>query len=93
VHKLPVHCVRCYLIFTSTAELKEHLVHKSKDMCEVTSQHPENFEGFDEGQEKALRARSGASRTDMERWKDMWLILFPDDSESDVPNPCEFDSS
>jgi hypothetical protein len=62
-------------------------------MCQITSQLPENFDGLDDEQEKALRARSMTSCTDMERWKDMWLILFPDENDNDVPNPCKCNSS
>lgn len=91
VHKLPIQCIRCHASFDTQQALKYHLLNSSERMCEVIDEQPEGNEGFDVDQEKALKAKRLPGQTDLEGWNDMWLILFPADGQSDIPNPCEYD--
>lgn len=93
VHKLPIQCFRCYTSFGTQQALKNHLLYSSERMCEVIDEPPEGDEGFDDDQEKALKARRPTGQTDLEGWNDMWIILFPADSESEIPNPCKYGTS
>lgn len=61
-------------------------------MCKVVSHPAEAEEGFSEEQEKALKVRKATGQTDLERWNDIWGILWPRDSESDIRNPCQCNS-
>jgi hypothetical protein len=78
------------LTFESEVKLREHLRNDSKDICEVVKPPLKAPDGYNDAQEKDLRARTGAEKTDIEKWKDMWVILFPDDSECDIVDPREF---
>jgi hypothetical protein len=45
--------------------------------------------GVSKEQEKHLRSRKRpAGQTEVDRWKDMYRILFPDDREDSIPSPC-----
>lgn len=49
------------------------------------------MEGFDKDQEKALKGRKTMFRaqTEEEKWKIVYLILFPDTALGEMPSPCE----
>jgi hypothetical protein len=55
-------------------------------MCQVVSQPPEDHEGLSEEQEKALKNIKG---TDDEKWRDLWRILSPGDSDRDIRDRCK----
>ena len=48
-------------------------------------------QGIDEQQEKKLkeRKRVGSSVTDEQRWRDIYMILFPGANKNSLPSPCE----
>ena len=50
-------------------------------------------DGFNKDQETKLRSkkRSRIPLTEEEKWKAVWQILFPNDTEDDIPSPCKFD--
>ena len=88
VHRL-FQCVRCYSIFTDAAQLQSHC------RWEQCQRMPESFkEGIDESDwpkvEAALRVRRGKckGRSDVERWFDVWDILFPGSLRPDHPCEC-----
>ena len=49
------------------------------------------LDGFSKEQERQLRSRkkSDKNMTDAERWRETYLILFPDDDPATIPSPCE----
>lgn len=72
-------------------ELNHHL-RNNDGMCKISRKPAEILERFNDEQEKALNTltvRRGVIKTDAERWKDAWKIMFPKDVESDIPDPCE----
>jgi len=50
-------------------------------------QRAEAVEGMDKVQEAQLRSRKKFAGTEEQRWKEMFLILFPDDDEDTIPSP------
>lgn len=67
--------------------LREH----QRDLagCEIKEQVP--LEGFNKDQERKLKSkkRSIVYQSEEDKWKGVYLILFPDDAESDMPSPCK----
>jgi hypothetical protein len=45
-------------------------------------------EGFTEDSERRLRKRNRSGKSEAEKWKDIYKILFPRDSEQSIPGPC-----
>jgi hypothetical protein len=87
-HPLPTQCPRCWEPFKADAPLQEHL--QQDPPCAVRSNRTLQ-EGFTKDQEKKLRSRkkTHADMTDEDKWREIYLILFPDDDQSTVPSPCE----
>ena len=48
----------------------------------------EDVEGISAAQEKKLKTRSAASKTEHQRWFDVYRILFADDDPSTFTTPC-----
>lgn len=50
-----------------------------------------DFDGFDEGQENALRSRkkTGVEGTEVEKWRKVFGIIFPHVEENNIPSPCK----
>lgn len=48
-------------------------------------------EGFTKEQEKKLRSRkkTHADMTDEDKWREIYMILFPDDDPETIPSPCK----
>jgi hypothetical protein len=46
------------------------------------------LEGFDKEQANELKRRQRAPATEVEKWKKMYKILFPDDAGATIPSPC-----
>jgi hypothetical protein len=87
VHRQPLYCLRCFQTFISEIEMEKHVRNDSESMCKVVEPPLIVPEGFNNAQEKKLRARTEAQKTDLEKWKDIWMILFPNDSEYDIKDP------
>lgn len=49
------------------------------------------MEGFDKDQERALKVRKTMFQagSEEEKWKIVYLILFPDTALGELPSPCE----
>ncbi|KAK9780029.1 putative C2H2-type domain-containing protein [Seiridium cardinale] len=82
-HSLPIHCPRCCTIFKTESELTTH--QRLSQSCEVRIVVLPD--GYNKEQEKALRKRKKTSASDEEIWKEMYMILFPDDSDDQLPTP------
>jgi hypothetical protein len=89
-HALRPVCPRCWNFFESKDRLNDHI--KAAERCESkTLSFSLCDEGFDERQEKELRKRrKNQSRTEKEKWKEMYHVLFPDDDYSAIPDPCKY---
>ncbi|KAH8897567.1 hypothetical protein GQ53DRAFT_759818 [Thozetella sp. PMI_491] len=55
--------------------------------CSVQS--AELPEGYNKEQEKTLRKRKKIDCSEEQRWRDMYMVLFPDDGEDMIPTPCK----
>jgi len=83
-HKPQPFCYRCHKQFGSERLVKEHL--KDPVPCQVAT-FPEP-DGIDKEVEKELRGKKRTKdRSDIEKWKDMYRILFPDVPEDQIPLP------
>jgi hypothetical protein len=85
VHRLPIHCVRCRIIFENEAQLTSH--QRLPEMCALSSAGLP--EGFTKEQEQELRKRKAKTQSDEDYWRAMFMILFPHDDAAAVPTPCK----
>jgi len=83
-HSQPIVCPICYATFKSD---REQLNHVRLRECEVCP--PQNIEGIDRETMWVLRKRTTASRLEEDKWRDVYLVLFPDVPAADIPSPCE----
>jgi hypothetical protein len=75
-------------VLTADAELKEHLVRE--DLCRVTKNPtPPHDRGFSKAQEDLLRRRARSTKSENEKWNEIYRILFPNDDEEKMPSPCQ----
>ena len=88
-HRLPPQCQRCYLRFESMDDLREHS--RSRDACPLRPPPANAPVGINDHQETQLKRRALFSGlTEVEKWTKMYQILFPDEVETIIPNPCEY---
>jgi len=56
-------------------------------------QDMEHIEGFDDAQEKSLRARkrpkNNVELSEAEKWRGVYRTLFPHVDFGDIPSPCK----
>ncbi len=71
-------------MFKTEAELTGHL--RLAQSCEV--QLAELPEGYNKEQEKLLRRRKRVDCSEEDRWREMYMVLFPDDDRGMIPTPC-----
>ncbi|KAK6824722.1 hypothetical protein PG987_012216 [Apiospora arundinis] len=86
VHRLPKNaCPRCGDPFDDAKKLNAHL--RSDDPCR--KKDIAAAQGIDEQQEKKLkeRKRVGSSVSDEQRWRDIYMILFPEANKNSLPSP------
>lgn len=83
-HRIPLHCRRCFTTFGSENSLDQHSRHT---ICEVKDERLSDFVGINSEQEKLLRSRKRANRTEEDAWADMYRNLFP--GAGDHPSPCK----
>lgn len=85
-HTLPIQCPRCWGVFKSDELLRSHL--QQNPPCHM-SENRTLVEGFTKDQEKRLRSRkkAQADTTDEDKWREIYMILFPDDEEASIPSP------
>lgn len=67
--------------------MKEH--QRAPQGCEVRDEIV--AEGLSPEQEKKLksRKRSRPDQTEGDKWREIYMILFPDDDPLKIPTPCE----
>ncbi|PSN65855.1 hypothetical protein BS50DRAFT_621649 [Corynespora cassiicola Philippines] len=84
-HALPPQCQRCWRTYKDEPALTEHL--RSVDACAIREQQPE--EGLDKKQIEQLKSRQSMFRADddEEKWRIIYLILFPDTPPTQLPTP------
>ena len=90
-HRRPRHsCKRCGVPFDDESSLGNH--QRSVRPCPLRD--VQIAEGFDETQESLLRTRSrGATKgANIQRWRQVYAILFPDTLDDDIPSPCKSNS-
>lgn len=87
-HALPIQCPRCWEVFKTDDLLQSHL---QQDPPCVVQENRMLHEGFTKNQEKRLRSRkkAHADTSDEAKWREIYMILFPDDDPSSIPSPCE----
>ncbi|KAI1311748.1 hypothetical protein F5Y03DRAFT_410012 [Xylaria venustula] len=86
VHLLPKHnCPRCQSRFGDDKELQAHL--RADDPCKKSHVVPE--EGIDQDTERKLRQRKkpNSGQTEIQRWNDIYLLLFPQADRNAIPSP------
>ncbi|KAK3358519.1 hypothetical protein B0T24DRAFT_540256 [Lasiosphaeria ovina] len=84
-HALPIQCPRCWEVFKSDNQLRSHL--QQDPPCDIRESTP--VEGFSKDQEKRLRSRKKVQNdmTDEDKWREIYMILFPDDDRETIPSP------
>lgn len=81
-----MHCYRCNQEFTSELAVKMHL--KELQPCQVSLFREPT--GFGKDVEKVLRGKNRSrDQSDVEKWKDIYSVLFPDVPSDQIPEPCE----
>ncbi|KAK3390701.1 hypothetical protein B0H63DRAFT_388880 [Podospora didyma] len=85
-HALPIQCPRCWDVFKGDNQLRAHL--QQDPPCDVRTNQT-LVEGFTKDQEKRLRSRKKvqADMTDEDKWREIYMILFPDDDKATIPSP------
>jgi hypothetical protein len=86
-HKLSPRCGRCTEEFQLEEELEAHT--RQPEPCRLNSE-PDNdpSRGINKAQEVQLRSRKRRSnQTEEDKWRDIYLILFPGEEHS-MPYPC-----
>ncbi|KAK4235744.1 hypothetical protein C8A03DRAFT_17557 [Achaetomium macrosporum] len=85
-HQLPIQCPRCWTVFSTDDQRQSHL--QQDPPCAVQPNRTLH-EGFTKDQEKRLRSRkkTHADMTDGAKWREIYMILFPDDDPSAIPSP------
>lgn len=70
------------------AELDNHL----QEEVPCTREPKGVFEGFDESQEALLKSRKQPTPRleEPDKWRKVYMILFPHVEVLDVPSPCKF---
>ncbi|OMP87773.1 hypothetical protein BK809_0007863 [Diplodia seriata] len=89
IHKLPAICPRCQAQFDTEEEVTDHL--NAPERCEKRPRKA-HLEGFDREQELKLRTkkRSKGEGSEEEKWRGVYMILFPNASLGEVPSACRF---
>lgn len=84
-HLLPITCPRCHEAFESEKTQLEHLT--AEKPCQ--KREKPKLEGIDSSTEKILRSRKHMQKHNNEedRWREIYLILFPGTNAESIPNP------
>jgi uncharacterized C2H2 Zn-finger protein len=80
-----MYCPRCWQIFQNEADVDSHL--QRKQVCEIGE--AKSIERLDKTMEVRLRSRKRTTLSEVEKWKEVYRILFPDDSDDMMPSPCK----
>lgn len=86
-HALPISCPRCHETF-ETDRLKDDHVGAAQ-RCEM--QEKPTLEGLDSTQRDLLKSRKKAHKhmTEVDKWNEMYLIVFPQSDPVNIPTPCK----
>jgi hypothetical protein len=81
------HCRRCNVTFDNENQLTDHS--RLSEGCTIRTGIP--IEGFNKDQGKALKGRRTMFRagSEEEKWKIIYLILFPSTAPGMLPSPCK----
>jgi hypothetical protein len=84
---MQLRCPRCRLIFTAETLLRDH--QRATLPCPLRDGPSD--EGFDAAQEKRLRSRKKEqpNMTEDDKWRKVYMILFPNDDYGKMPSPCK----
>jgi hypothetical protein len=84
-HIRPSQCVRCWQTFDSSEDLVQH----SRETAQCTVLAEDKADGIDTNQIAQLRSkkRRDGVISEIDRWKYMYSIVFPNDTE--IPSPCK----
>ncbi|KAM0429240.1 hypothetical protein ACHAPT_006454 [Fusarium lateritium] len=81
-HRVPIHCDRCFSIFTTAKLLKDH--RREAVSCKLNK--PCEMLGIDDETKERLKCRRGIKNaTEEAKWEHMYKILFP--HAEDIPSP------
>ncbi|KAH0343046.1 hypothetical protein KCU83_g8987, partial [Aureobasidium melanogenum] len=80
VHRIPVHCPKCYLIFHNNAEARDR--HTREGICHFVPER--RLEGIDESTMRRLK-RPTTSRSVSESWYSIFALLFPGAKKPESP--------
>ncbi|KAK0641665.1 hypothetical protein B0T16DRAFT_219086 [Cercophora newfieldiana] len=83
-HTQPPYCNRCFEVFSDQTSLFDHL--RMSPPCSVRG--VKKPEGIDSTQIMKLRKRGRKSANEVERWHEMYRIIFP--GEEDIPSPYHY---
>ncbi|RMZ67253.1 Nicotinate-nucleotide diphosphorylase [Pyrenophora seminiperda CCB06] len=81
-HSQPIVCPICYATFKSDKEQSNHV---RLQACQRSS--PQTIEGIDRETMWTLRKRTTALRLEEDKWRDVYLVLFPNVPVADIPSP------
>jgi len=88
-HALPLQCPRCWEPFRGEGFYRQHL--QQDPPCVVEAVQRNMLDGFTKEQEEMLRSRRrvrpGTGPAD--KWREIYMILFPDDNVDNIPSPCK----
>jgi hypothetical protein len=82
-HRLSIHCARCQEEFRTQAELEEHS--RVDPPCKIIPKL--DIEGINDAQMQQLRSRKGGIKSEENKWKQVYMICFPDTDETTIPSP------
>lgn len=86
-HALPITCPRCHEIFETDRLKDEHTAAALR--CQAREAPP--IEGMNATQKELLRCRKRTVKNmeESEKWREMYLVLFPGTVDESIPSPCK----
>lgn len=87
-HSLPISCPRCHEPFLTEFDRDSHV--RSTERCEIR-EPPDGTGGFTTTQRDLLKSRKKGYKqlSEPQKWREIYLILFPDTESTDIPSPCK----
>jgi NAD-dependent SIR2 family protein deacetylase len=87
-HMVRTHCYRCFATFKNEEELEHHA--RQEPQCEKCDKPAEQMIGVTKIAKEKLKARTSLSAlSDVDKWKHIYGIVFPEVKSEDVPSPCK----
>ncbi|KAF2490635.1 hypothetical protein BU16DRAFT_622209 [Lophium mytilinum] len=90
VHLQPPICERCWRDMASNEARRSHLRREPSEMCDSVPQ-PEDDRISPETLKESLNFQKSpyANKSDEEKWKLAYKVIFPQDSDEEIPSPYE----